>query len=77
MVCASAELVLSANLVEAIGYVKASNTEDNDEFGLNLALSGDGGTLAVGATDEDSVTTGIGGDQSDNSASFAGSVYIY
>lgn len=58
-------------------YVKASNTEDNDEFGLNLALSGDGGTLAVGATDEDSVTTGIGGDQSDNSASFAGSVYIY
>lgn len=30
-------------------YVKASNTEKNDRFGLNVDLSGDGKTLAVGA----------------------------
>lgn len=30
-------------------YVKASNTDKDDRFGLNLDLSGDGQTLAVGA----------------------------
>lgn len=30
-------------------YVKASNTDKNDRFGLNVDLSGDGKTLAVGA----------------------------
>jgi hypothetical protein len=42
-------------------YVKASNTEANDEFGNSVALSSDGSTLAVGAPVEDSVATGIGG----------------
>src|SRR5687767_6946194 len=49
-------------------YIKASNTgrrdesdpfADGDQFGFSLALSGDGNTVAVGATTEDSAATGI------------------
>jgi len=36
-------------------YVKASNTEGLHIFGSSVSLSGDGNTLAVGATGEDSV----------------------
>jgi len=66
-----------AQLVQAVGYVKASNAEADDLFGLSLALSGDGNTLAVGAYREDSNATGIGGDQADNNASAAGAVYVF
>jgi len=58
-------------------YVKASNTEEVDLFGEFLALSSDGNILAVGAPGESSADFGIGGDQADNSAPFAGAVYIY
>jgi hypothetical protein len=33
--------------------------------------------LAVGTTEEDSAATGINGDGSDDSAIFAGAVYLY
>jgi hypothetical protein len=60
-------------------YIKASNTETGDRFGTSLALSGN--ILAVGAPREDSNQTGphpaAGGNQSDNSASASGAVYIY
>ncbi len=58
-------------------YVKATNTSADDYFGASIALSGDGNTLAVGAFGEDSVATGMGGDQADNSAANAGAVYLY
>jgi hypothetical protein len=58
-------------------YVKASNTETNDFFGIPVALSGDGNTLAVGASSEASNATGINGDQADNSFLFSGAVYLY
>ena len=68
-------------------YVKASNTGraasegeaigDGDQFGLSLALSGDGNTMAVGAPTEDSVAMGMNGDQTDDSATSAGAVYLY
>lgn len=58
-------------------YLKASNTEANDNFGLNIALANDGNTLAVGAIAESSSATGIDGDQSNNSASESGAVYIF
>lgn len=48
-------------------HVKASNAEQNDAFGVSIALSTDGNTMVVGATDEDSNATGINGDQSKNS----------
>jgi len=57
-------------------YIKASNTEAGDAFGVRqIALSGD--TLAVSAVREASAASGIDGDQSDNSASQAGAVYVF
>ena len=58
-------------------YVKASNTARGDFFGIRVALSGDGNTLAVGAPFESSNATGIGGDQNDNSAFETGAVYDF
>lgn len=58
-------------------YVKASNTGANDQFGLVVALSADGGTLAVGAVNEASNATGIGGNQGDDSAAASGAVYVF
>lgn len=68
-------------------YVKASNTgrradnsellADGDQFGFSVALSGDGNTMAVGATTEDSPATGINGDQGNDSAQSAGAVYVF
>lgn len=48
-------------------YLKASNAEADDRFGSSVALSGDGTTLAAGATSERSKATGVQGDQTDNS----------
>jgi len=58
-------------------YVKASNTDVNDELGYSVALSADGATLAVGAPTESSAATGIGGNQADNSAPLSGAVYVF
>lgn len=66
-------------------YLKASNTgrqgvgddRDGDQFGFAIALSGDGNTLAAGAVAEDSSATGINGDQSDDSATSSGAVYVF
>ncbi len=58
-------------------YIKASNTGVLDLFGLSVSLSGDGDILAVGAIGESSAATGIGGNQTDNSAADAGAVYVY
>jgi hypothetical protein len=56
-------------------YIKASNTGGNDRFGTTVALSGD--TLAVGAPFEDSAATGVGGSETDNTASSSGAVYVF
>lgn len=58
-------------------YVKATNTDAGDRFGIDLALSGDGETLAVGAIQEASDATGVGGPQGNNNATQAGAVYLY
>ena len=58
-------------------YIKASNTGQSDMFGLSLALSGDGNTLAVAAPWEASGATGVNGDQDDNSIPQAGAVYVF
>ncbi len=62
---------------EQVAYVKASNAEANEGFGSDVALSGNGNTLVVGARWEDSSATGINGDQSDNTADSAGAVYVF
>ena len=64
-------------------YIKASNTGAGDQFGAGgtllgdaVALSGDGGTLAIGAPYESSAAAGVNGDQDDESAYSAGAVYV-
>jgi hypothetical protein len=58
-------------------YIKASNTDANDLFGISLSLSGDGDTLAVGAIGEGSAATGVNGDETDNSLPYSGAVYTF
>jgi len=58
-------------------YIKASNTEAGDGFGVRVALSADGGTLVVTAPGESSAASLVNGDQADNSAFGAGAAYLY
>jgi trimeric autotransporter adhesin len=58
-------------------YLKASNTDQADSFGTALALSAGGDTLAVSAINEQSLATGVDGDQADNSESVCGAVYVF
>ncbi|MGJ8726365.1 MAG: choice-of-anchor D domain-containing protein [Roseibacillus sp.] len=48
-----------------------------DEYGYSVAISEDGSTVVVGAYNEDSASTGINGDESDNSRTDSGAVYVY
>jgi hypothetical protein len=57
-------------------YLKASNTGPADIFGISVALSADGNTLAVGATHEDSGTTGVNSTP-DEAAADSGAVYVF
>jgi hypothetical protein len=58
-------------------YLKASNTGQGDMFGWSVAITDDAGTVAVGAPAEGSDSTGIGGNQADNSVLHRGAVYLY
>ncbi len=68
------EVTRAAALAQA-AYVKASNTDSGDIFGYRVAVSGD--TLVVGASSEDSSSTGVGGVQADNAAAESGAVYVF
>lgn len=67
----------SASTWRQTAYIKASAPDGYDRFGESVALSGDGLTLAVGAANEDSASTGIGGDAQDNNSPSSGAVYLY
>ena len=58
-------------------YIKASNTGDRDYFGQAVSLSADGNTLAVGATSEDSLASGVGGAENNDSSTDSGAVYVF
>jgi hypothetical protein len=58
-------------------YITASNPDYPDFFGSSVALSADGTTLAVGAWGESSATTGVNGDETDNSAWQSGAAYVF
>lgn len=80
----SAEVSPIDGLLDTIGYVKASNSDVDDQFGggsviygLSAAISRDGRTLAVTSIFEDSAAVGIDGDGADNSALDAGAVYVF
>jgi trimeric autotransporter adhesin len=57
-------------------YIKAFNSDFDDNFGFAVALSDDGHTLAVGAPNESSADAG-GGDGADNDLAASGAVYMY
>jgi hypothetical protein len=56
-------------------YLKASNTDSDDQFGISVGLSGN--TVVIGAPYEASAATGVGGDQADNSAPYSGAAYVF
>ncbi len=76
--CKKSDLTFTATeMIKAIGYIKASNTESGDFFGWSIALSADGTTLAVGAPSEDSKAIGVNGDQTQNESTNSGAVYVF
>lgn len=54
-------------------FLKASNTDEGDQFGFPVSLSGDGMWLLAGASGEDS----NGSLQTDNSFQFSGAAYVF
>lgn len=56
-------------------YLKASNTDSDDDFGASVAIDGD--TIVVGAYSEDSGARTINGNQRDNSSRSAGAAYVF
>ena len=74
---ASTPVDVMGSLAEAVGYLKASNPDAGDGFGVRVAISGDGSTLAVSASNEASSAAGVDGEQSDDAAPGAGAVYVF
>jgi hypothetical protein len=58
-------------------YIKASNTDESDEFGSSIAISADGNTILVGAPRERSFDKGINGYQASNNFANAGAAYAF
>lgn len=58
-------------------YFKASNADQEDFFGMRVAMSADASLLAVSAPYEASDSAGVDGDDSDNSVELAGAVYTF
>ena len=58
-------------------YLKGSNTESGDEFGVSVFINGDGTRAAVSAFGENSAATGINGNEADNTATDAGAAYVF
>ena len=58
-------------------YMKASNTRALAQFGWSVALSGDGGSVAVGSLGESSGAKGVNGDQTDSSTLNSGATYVF
>lgn len=58
-------------------FIKTSVARRFQSFGLTMALSDDGDTLAVGAPGEDSNATGINGNPADWSTRSAGAVLVF
>lgn len=59
------------------GYLKASNTDIDDNFGISISFTEDGNTLAIGASHEASPSVGFDGIQQINSAPISGAVYLF
>ncbi len=58
-------------------YIKASNSDEYDWFGISVALNGPGNTLIVGANHEDSAAVGLDGISADNTHRKSGAAYVF
>ena len=61
-------------------YLKAANAEGGDSFGVSVALSDDGNTVAIGSLDEDCLASGINSAPCDNdrvSDTSTGAAYVF
>jgi hypothetical protein len=58
-------------------FLKSSHPHKSDWFGVRIAISGDGNTVAVSAPQEDGASKGINGDETNLTASEAGAVYFF
>lgn len=58
-------------------FLKATSTDPGDNFGYNAAISGDGKRIVVAATGDSSSSSGIGGNELDNSKSSSGAVFVF
>jgi len=56
-------------------YLKASNTDAWDRFGVSVGIDGD--TIVVGAQTEGGGSAGVNGDDSDNSLAESGAAYVF
>jgi hypothetical protein len=72
---AGAQFPVTIDPLAQQAYIKASNTDPSDRFGNAVAI--DGNTVVVGASEEDSLSPGVNGDQSDNSKFSVGAVYVF
>ncbi|HEU4780954.1 MAG TPA: hypothetical protein VFS58_13810 [Steroidobacteraceae bacterium] len=57
--------------------VKAPNPSADDAFGTSVAFGGTGWYLAIAAPQEDSAARGVDGDQTSETATDSGAVYLY
>ncbi len=58
-------------------YLKASNTDRNDQFGTSVAVSVSGNRVVVGSPREDSSATGVNGIGALDDAADAGAAYVF
>ena len=58
-------------------YLKSNESTSRDFFGVNVAISGDGNTVAVGAIGEDSDAGGINPTINNGTKISSGAVYVY
>lgn len=72
----SEELSVTGTLSGGVGTITHSNNTELDGSNF-VSLSGDGRTLAVGSSGEDSASSGINGDEQDNSSENTGAVRVY
>ena len=70
-----AQYPLTIDPIAQEAYLKASNTDAFDQFGVSVSISGN--TLVVGATHESSNAVGVNGNDNDNSAPFTGAAYVF
>ncbi len=58
-------------------YLKGAKTQGGDLFGFCVDLSSDGNTLGICGYDEDGGSSGVNGDEADNSKAGSGCAYVF